>query len=304
MTPSQASEIPILLLKTQSTPTDAYSDLFSTNPSFNPRFVPVLQHRFLTPGLTNLQSLIRSRSISNDENAQFGGLIFTSQRAVEAFTQLHHDDQGATKWSHLKDVPVYSVGPATTRALRAIDFPPDGLKVFGEETGNGEALAHYILEHYHSWYPNRDPKPGLFFPVGEQRRDIIPKTLMDEKLSSSRRIHVHEEIVYGTGVMESFPEDFGSVLEETKQAEERWVVVFSPTGCDHMLKGLGLLDVSTGRAIPGAKRDGRTFIVTIGPTTQAYLRETFGFEPDVCAEKPSPEGILQGIEDFKSKRQS
>lgn len=296
------SPIPILLLKTQSTPTDAYSDLFASDPTFDPNFVPVLQHRFLTPGLENFQYLIQTRSISNDDDSQYGGLIFTSQRAVEAFTQLHHGSHGGTKWRHLRDVPVYSVGPATTRALRTIDFPPDGLKVFGEETGNGESLAHYILEHYHERYPGRDPKPGLFFPVGEQRRDIIPKTLMDEKLPSNRKIPVREEIVYGTGVMESFPEDFATVLEETKGAEERWVVVFSPTGCDHMLKGLGLLDSSTGRAIPNAKRDGKTYIVTIGPTTEAFLRGTFGFEPDVCADRPSPDGILQGILDFQSKR--
>lgn len=291
-------------MKTKSTPADSYRDLFTNHPSFDPYFVPVLQHRFVPPGLEKLQSLIQSRSISNDDNARFGGLIFTSQRAVEAFTKLHQDHQQTSTWAHLKDVPVYSVGPATTRGLRAVEMSSEGLQVFGEETGNGEALAHYILDHYHGWYPNRDPKPGLFFPVGEQRRDIIPKTLMDGTLPPNRRIDVHEEIVYGTGVMESFPEDFASVLEETKHAEERWVVVFSPTGCDHMLRGLGLLDDRPEGIETDAKRDGKTFVVTIGPTTQAYLRDTLNFEPDVCAEKPSPEGILQGILRFKSKRQS
>jgi uroporphyrinogen-III synthase len=32
------------------------------------------------------------------------------------------------------------------------------------------------------------------------------------------------------------------------------------------------------------------------------LKETFGFEADVCAEKPSPEGIAEGIRRFMDGR--
>ena len=211
---------------------------------------------------------------------------------------------GDASWPYLHDIPVYSVGPATTRALKAIPQSPEPLQIFGEHTGNGDALSRYILDHYAEWYPDRDHKPPLLFPVGEQRRDIIPKNLMDESLPSSRRIPVDEEVIYGTGVMESFPSDFTKLLSETGNAPERWVVVFSPTGCDGMLRGLGLLDPETGKAKKpaGRNKEDRTFVITIGPTTQSYLRTTFDFEPDVCAEHPSPEGVLQGILDFQSKR--
>lgn len=196
-------------------------------------------------------------------------------------------------------MPVYSVGPATTRALKAVPQDPP-LHVFGEHTGNGDNLAQFILEHYANRYHDRESLPALLFLVGEQRRDIIPKTLMDKNLPKEKSIQVDEIVVYGTGVMESFSEDFTRRLKETQMRDMVWIVVFSPTGCDAMLKGLGLLDESTGKA--KSKGSHRTrFIATIGPTTRNYLKKTFGFDVDVCAEKPSPEGVLEGIKQFISQ---
>jgi len=43
-----------------------------------------------------------------------------------------------------------------------------------------------------------------------------------------------------------------------------------------------------------------TYIATIGPTTRDYLVKEFGYEPHVCAEKPSPEGIYAAIENYRS----
>lgn len=195
---------------------------------------------------------------------------------------------------------MYSVGPATTRALKAVPQEPP-LQVFGEHTGNGDALAHFILDHYAQWYKDRvEEKPDLLFMVGEQRRDIIPKTLMDENLPSDRRIGVNEIVVYGTGVMESFADDFQRRLQETEESRMVWIVVFSPTGCDAMLRGLGVIDDATGKAKPNDPNRTR-FVATIGPTTRNYLQKTFGLDPDVCAEKPSPEGVLEGIQQFMSR---
>lgn len=197
-------------------------------------------------------------------------------------------------------MPIYSVGPATTRALGAIQVEPP-LQIFGEHTGNGEALAAYIQEHYGQWYSDREVLPPLLFLVGEQRRDIIPRVLMDPSLAPGQRIQVDEEVVYGTGVMQSFPGDFAAILQESRHEPERWVVVFSPTGCDSMLRELDLLDQKCGKA-KVENRDGKTFIATIGPTTRSYLVDQFGLEPDVCADSPSPDGILQGIAKFSSRR--
>lgn len=165
--------------------------------------------------------------------------------------------------------------------------------------GNGEALAHYMLDHHGKWYRDQKVKPSLLFLVGEQRRDIIPKTLMDPMLVEDRRIQVDELVVYGTGVMESFEQDFTKLLLETKDNPMRWVVVFSPTGCEAMLRALGLLDPETGKSKPiGLPKSRSTFVATIGPTTRDFLRNSFGFEPDVCADKPSPEGVAAGIRTF------
>ena len=302
---SSPSKTPILLLKTASTPTDAYAELFASS-DFSPTFVPVLLHRFEPSGLSRIRSLLDSNGISARQGSPFGGLIFTSQRAVEAFAKVVEEGrrENGDNWPQMQDVPVYSVGPATTRALKAVPTAQP-LQIFGEHTGNGDALAKYMLDHYNDWYKGKrvpgDSSPPLLFLVGEQRRDIIPKTLTDPTLPTDRRIPVTEEVVYGTGVMESFPMDFDRVLHRTRKAHERWVVVFSPTGCDGMLRGINLLNENTGR-VSGAQRDGQTFVVTIGPTTQSYLRDKFDFEPDASAEMPSPEGVLKAILDFRPRQ--
>ncbi|KAJ4209508.1 uroporphyrinogen-III synthase [Fusarium falciforme] len=103
--------------------------------------------------------------------------------------------------------------------------------------------------------------------------------------------------------MESFPVDLDRVLSETHDAPARWVVVFSPTGCDSLLRVMGVLDPKTGKVREGSVRDGKTYVATIGPTTRDHLK-SFGFEPDVCAESPTPQGVLDGIQEFMTRNQS
>ena len=71
------------------------------------------------------------------------------------------------------------------------------------------------------------------------------------------------------------------------------------------LESLGLLDAETGKAkarcTAADQRD--ILIATIGPTTRDYLRQEFGFTPDVCADKPSPEGIAEGIGAFLKRHE-
>jgi uroporphyrinogen-III synthase len=157
-----------------------------------------------------------------------------------------------------------------------------------------------MLEHYNALYPDTNTtttKPSLLFLVGEQRRDIIPKTLMDPSRPESQRITVDEIVVYETGEMDSFENDFRDVVSRNKPTNEvpLWVVVFSPTGCEGMLRVLGMGPF-------GERRRDDVFVATIGPTTRDFLKETFGFEADVCAERPSAEGIAEGIGRFMEAR--
>ncbi len=88
----------MFLLKTKSTPSDAYEDLFSVPQDgfdFDPIFVPVLEHRFDDDGMAKLQDLLRGRRIARTPDRPYGGLIFTSQRAVEAFSKLFTDGSEA-----------------------------------------------------------------------------------------------------------------------------------------------------------------------------------------------------------------
>lgn len=307
------NKIPVLLLKTKSTPADGYEEFLRAagDGRYDPVFVPVLEHRFRDASLKQLHVNIAQGGFSGHANrAKYGAVIFTSQRAVEAFTSVVQD---LRRKEHDIDallpptLPFYVVGPATARGLRAINLQ---CPILGEESGTGEVLAGFILEHYNnlvlpaagkssssSATPTSNKLPILFL-VGEQRRDIIPKTLQSPALPAERRTAVDEVVVYETGEMGSFREDFAAVVARHAEAgvAQQWVVVFSPTGGRAMLECLGLADGVEGKTLQegcGCK----TWIAAIGPTTRDYLRG-LGYEPAVCAKKPSPEGVGNGIEDF------
>lgn len=91
---------PVLLLKTKSSPHDGYEDFFSAG-TYSPAFIPVLEHRFHRENLARVRGLFASGAFNPDsDNAnghdggsrKYGGLIFTSQRAVEGFAQMIEDE--------------------------------------------------------------------------------------------------------------------------------------------------------------------------------------------------------------------
>lgn len=304
MSEDARQRVPILLLKTKSTPADAYEEYFSTFDArqWEPAFVPVLEHRFKQEALDQVrQHIAHGDFLAIDPGSQpaYGAIIFTSQRAVEAFSHVINDfrKEGLNfPETHLPaSVPLYAVGPATARGLRALNL---SCPVLGEETGNGEALSSFILEHYNSRYQGAR-KPRILFLVGEKRRDIIPNTLQSAELPREKRSEVRELVVYETGEMRSFKANFSDTWKRhtAEGKTQQWVVVFSPTGCQAMLESLDLVEADTGRAKPDITPRG-VKIATIGPTTRDYLVKEFNFTPDVCAAKPSPEGIAEGIREY------
>ncbi|KAG9526308.1 uroporphyrinogen-III synthase-like protein, partial [Aureobasidium melanogenum] len=307
---STTSDIPVLLLKTKSIPADGYQEIFAGWNNYQPTFLPVLEHRFREDALTWLKDITLTQGFNSDAAAvapesSFGGIIFTSQRAVEAFSSIVESLDLDTRDELLPEaLPLYVVGPATARGLRSL-----GLKcqIIGEETGNGAALSTFMLDHHNSLPTSQtvrqDRKLPLLFLVGEVRRDIIPKSLQSPDLPQEARIGVHEVVIYETCEMASFHVDFARALEENTASgiKEQWVVVFSPQGCRAMLDCLGWLD-EAGRykSEIADSSPTTTFIATIGPTTRDHLIKEFGCEPHVCAEKPSPEGIFAAIENYRS----
>lgn len=317
--------IPIILLKSPSNPpeSDSYTRLFHSpfsGPSsadqstyaYDPVHVPVLGHAYDTSPLTPLLA---------DSYLPYGGLIFTSQRAVSAFalalSQLSQSDR-KLDWN----IPIYAVGPATTKAIKAVcaqHLPGSEISVLGEEAGTGEALAHIILKDYNSRWneqqrsadKDEDKKKGkktpLFFLTGAKHRDIIPRLLSAPSLPATERIDVQEMVIYSTTSLPSFPTSFKATLDATEQAMQRsgarWIVVFSAAGGEDMLRALGWLNEETGQAGGTWKEEERkTFVASIGPTTRDWLRESYGFEVDVCARSPSAEGVREGVEAFMKGR--
>ena len=102
------------------------------------------------------------------------------------------------------------------------------------------------------------------------------------------------------------------------------MVLFSPSGGKELFRALGWWMVDEEREEEGedggkvrvrrrrreerleeGEEEGKgggggvhTYIACIGPTTRDYLASEFGFEADVCAERPSAEGVKEGIEKF------
>jgi uroporphyrinogen-III synthase len=141
---------------------------------------------------------------------------------------------------------------------------------------------------------------------------------MDPTLAGAKQIHVDELVVYETCVMESFTQDFALLISQLESDARHGVVVvvvFSPSGCEALLRCLGYIDdekklTEKGRSRGDGKKNvssqveegTRYIIATIGPTTRDYLEREFGFKTDICAEKPSPEGVGEGVKKFLAER--
>ncbi|KAL9105059.1 MAG: hypothetical protein Q9163_000072 [Psora crenata] len=326
-----SGEIPLLLLKSSSPnpEKDAYTTHLS--PTFTVHFVPVLTHTLLPDLLIKLLLTHLHSGIPDDQRRPFpyGALILTSQRAVAALSTALASPPVQEKIGpdRLKGVVLglYTVGPATAKALREIRarWLPSCEIHGGEDAGNGEILARLMLGEGAAKYVTNTAtedgteswrrKPVLFL-VGETRRDIIPKTLQSSSLPEDERIPVDEMVVYQSRELDQFEFSFSRTLEQTEPKSSptegfsmrgiRWIIVFSPMAGKGMLHSLGWLNDSTGKINVDALSGRRDFVCCIGQTTKAYLEREFGFHADVVADRPSPEGVRDGIEAFMAETQN
>jgi uroporphyrinogen-III synthase len=109
----------ILLLKTR-TEKDKYESLLNEN-GFATLFISVLTHNFVK--LSELKDHLHATD-------SFSSLIITSQRAVDALRIAVGELNEATR-NKLTSKLVYTVGPATARAVEEIGFTTKG-----KEAGN------------------------------------------------------------------------------------------------------------------------------------------------------------------------
>lgn len=254
----------VILLKTKSIPKDPYESIFIEH-GYNPYFVPVLDH-----AMTNLDAL---GIACGSAPTKFSGLIVTSQRSVEAIGSILPGLQSSAQ-TELFQLPIYTVGPATCRAIQNLGFT----NVQGSECGNGDALASYILAHR-----SPDEKRPLFFAVGDKRRDIITKRM------AAAGIVLEEMIVYETISAATFSEDLKRVLEQVESVD--WLVFFSPAGADIALDYIRSSKTTTK-------------IATIGPTTEDYLVKQWQVIPTVVSRKPDPQSLVSALLDCAQRKEA
>ncbi|XP_023601026.1 uroporphyrinogen-III synthase [Myotis lucifugus] len=103
----------------------------------------------------------------------YGGLIFTSPRAVEAVELSLEQDGKSEVWKKsLREAwsakPVYVVGNATASLVKKL-----GLEAEGESSGNAEKLAECICSR-------EPPALPLLFPCGALKGEVLPQMLKDK----------------------------------------------------------------------------------------------------------------------------
>ena len=260
--------------------------------------------------------------------------------AIEQAAASSGDKEAVRRSWAQSDKVVYVVGPATGAAVeRAVAAHFPCWRVEGQDCGHGEALAEYIVVHYNVSATNDDgalpaaikrgtvpeeehvTRAPLLFVAGETRRDTVPARLMAAEVPAPRRVRVDEVACYGTADRPEFPTECAAALRAVRARRRRngdegedlevetanplvWIVVFSPAHCGSVLDALGWAKgekEKRGISEEERKKAG-VRIASIGPTTREFLRAGWGFEVDVCAEKPSSEGVRKGIEDWAQRR--
>ncbi|XP_029465901.1 uroporphyrinogen-III synthase [Rhinatrema bivittatum] len=220
--------------------------------------IPVLSFEFVS-----LPSLFEK--LSGPES--YGGLIFTSPRAVEA-VKLCLDEQKCKKaWADSlrekwNSKSVYVVGKATASLVKAIGITPQG-----EDSGNAEKLAEYICLRETSG------SSPLLFPCGALKREALPKILKEKKIA------LESLTVYQTAQHPNIQKSLTSYFSQVGIPAS--IVFFSPSGVKFCLEHV--------QELSGSLIDQMKF-AAIGPTTaDAMVAE--GIWVSCTAKNPTPEGL-------------
>ncbi|XP_007934993.1 uroporphyrinogen-III synthase [Orycteropus afer afer] len=223
--------------------------------------IPVLSFKFLS-----LSSF--SEKLSHPE--AYGGLIFTSPRAVEAVELCLEKDNKTEAWKKsLKEKwnakPVYVVGNATASLVRKI-----GLDSEGKNSGSAEKLAECICSR-------ESPALPLLFPCGTLKGEILPNMLKDQGVPMES-LPVYQKIPH-PGIHGDLRSYF------SKQGVPASITFFSPSGLTYSLQHIQEL---SGDSIKHIK------FVAIGPNT-ARAMAAQGLPLSCTAESPTPEALARGI---------
>ncbi|XP_067285703.1 matrix metallopeptidase-21-like [Pseudorasbora parva] len=204
------------------------------------------------------------------EPERFGGLIFTSPRAVEAVRTCLDSNTHTHKWDAVKDKwnqkAVYVVGKATASLVEDL-----GLHPLGEETGTADALSLLILQR-----ESEESRP-LLFPCGSIKREVLPTALR------RNRVPLETLTVYQTSEHPDLQKNITDYF--TQQGVPACVAFFSPSGVSFCLELM--------KRLSGTRLEQIQF-AAIGPTTAEALR-SHGLTVRCCAEKPTAKHLTAAI---------
>ena len=260
---------PIVLLKSKNKE-DMYEKLLLEH-GYEPVMIPVLSFEF-----KNKDELIGK--LENPE--KYCGLIFTSRRAVDAvyccITDAKLDEKWRIclhdKWSKL---PIFVTGEATASRVRErLKFS----EIYGEESGNAEALASIILQRV-----RQNLSKALLFPCANIKRETLPSILGKEGYS------LHSVTSYCTKA----DPNIGANLQGRfgKDKAPLGIVFFSPSGVAFSCEALK-------QTIPSFQT---IKLFAIGQSTSQGLKD-HGLTVAGVADKPNPASLVKVI-DFCLKGQ-
>ena len=263
---------PTVLILKSKTKDDSYEKLFNEK-GYKTVFVPVLSFKFI-----NQHDIIKR--LESPEN--HSGLVFTSQRTVEAVQLCVGDTAFAGKWSaSLKakwsQLPVFVTGKATGKQVRErLHFS----SIFGEDSGSADALTQIIL----------DALPGglnkeLLFPCANIKKETLPNTLKE------KGYRICCITAYCTEpdpqLVESLEKYFSPRETSTDFRQPACIVFFSPSGVKFAHDALQ----DTMKSFQDIK------FVAIGQSTAQEFQK-HGLTVSGVPEKPDPQSLLKVIDDI------
>ncbi|XP_004561236.2 uroporphyrinogen-III synthase [Maylandia zebra] len=202
---------------------------------------------------------------------KYGGLIFTSPRAVEAVRMCLEEDERREEWhkavkNKWNTKSIYVVGKATASLVQNL-----GLNPLGEDTGTAEVLSRLIIER------EATNIPPLFFPCGSIKREVLPTALRENG------VPLETLTVYQTAEHPNLEKNLKNYFKE--QGIPASIAFFSPSGVKFCLEVVRRLSAEQLTQIKFA---------AIGPTTQDAIAAE-GLCVSCTAEKPTAEHLAIAI---------
>lgn len=292
--PRRAMPTPILLVRSPRKPahTDPYSSAFSSlSHLYDIHHLPILETSFLN--VSRLSSIIAAGA-----EGKYSGVIICSVRSAEAWTMgsARGKEKEIGDWSK---IPFFVVGPATKDAVVVMTqgegLQTNQLVIGAKETGSGEKLGQFVVDHFQSTDASPAPKLPLLYLVGDKNRDTIRRILKEAE------IPLENLQVYETHPSPTFESSLDSFLTTLKYSPATpiicWFTLFSPSGskpCLDALRNRGLID--------SIERKGKNGLeirfAVIGPTTREYVEVDEGVTVHADAKSPDPKALVRAIKEF------